>query len=110
MSALSCIIGVLFGDPSCAAPGGNIFIENVSPKAVMHAENVSTTPSKLAVHLLQALFTHEELSHGNCTKPMREDIVILDQKKIQAIRGKLMTGVSARTSRTVPDFLCTCLC
>ena len=53
----------------------------------MHAENVSTSPNKLAVNLLTALFSHEELSTGNCTKAMRSDIVLLDQEKIQAIRG-----------------------
>lgn len=56
--------------------------------AVMEAENAATSPAKLAVNLLTALFTHEELSMGNCTKANREDIKLLDQAKIQAIRGE----------------------
>ena len=32
-------------------------------------------------------FIHEELSRGNCTKPSRSDIVLLDQL---AIKGKFL--------------------
>ena len=54
--------------------------------SVMHAENISPTARKLPLNLLSAVFTHEELATGNCTKPTRTDIMLLDQKKIQGIR------------------------
>ena len=71
--------GVLFGK--------KIKINGVSKCDVTHAENVSTTPERLAINLLTILFTHEELSSGNCTKATRSDIKVLDPLKIQAIRG-----------------------
>ena len=51
------------------------------------AENAGTTPEALAVQLLTAIFTDEELQTGNCTKPRKSGIVQLDQVKIKAIRG-----------------------
>ena len=44
-------------------------------------------PPKQAVNLLIALFTEGELSIGNCTKPKRGDIAVLDLIKLSAIRG-----------------------
>ena len=38
------------------------------------------------------MFSHTELSSGNCTKAIRDDILLLDQNKIQGIRG-LSSGV-----------------
>ena len=55
----------------------------------MLAENSATGAAKLAVNLLTTLFNFEELATGNCTKPSRRDIALLDQEKVQAIRGKL---------------------
>lgn len=80
--------GVLLGNPQSVIPSEKVLIESIDPQAIIHAENISTTPGKLAVNLLQALFTHEEISTGNCTKPVRPDIIMLDPKKIQGIRGK----------------------
>ena len=65
--------------------------ENISPNAILEAENSATTPQKLAVNLLTTMFTHDQLATGNCTKPSRDDIVLLDQLKIQAIRGEVHT-------------------
>jgi hypothetical protein len=56
---------------------------------VVHAENVSACAGSLARNLLMVLFTLEELATGNCTKAVRSDIVLLDQNKIKAIRGKV---------------------
>ena len=58
----------------------------------MHAENTASTPEKLAVSLLTSLFTHDEIAQGNCTTPIRTDIVLLDQLKVQAIRGNSEKG------------------
>lgn len=65
-------------------------IEGISPTVVQYAESVSSTPARLAVNLLTALFSQEELATGNCTKPNRDDIKLLDQTKIQAIRGNFI--------------------
>ena len=53
--------------------------KNISPNTVIHAENISS------INLLSVLLTHEELGHGNSN---REDIVLLHQKKILAIKRK----------------------
>ena len=81
-------IGYWFGDRQ-------VYIESISPTVVMHAENVSTNPAKLAVNLLTCLFTPEQLATGNCTKPNRQDIELLDQKMVQAIRGKLQLMIKS---------------
>lgn len=73
---------VVLGDPS-----GGIEIEGISQASVRNAELTSITPGKLATNLLVALFTPEELATKNCTDPTREDIGLLDQTKIHAIRG-----------------------
>lgn len=78
------IAGAILGDPQ----GAYFMIADFSPRALMHAENSSGSASKLAVSLLIGLFTHSELATGNCTKAQREDIQLLDQTKINAIRGK----------------------
>lgn len=61
-------------------------VEGVSSSQVVRAENVSPNASKLAVNLLTVLFTQEQLATGNCTKPNRSDIELLDQHKVEAIR------------------------
>ena len=48
----------------------------------------SETPERLALGLLLLLFTSEELSTGNCTKPVRKDIKQLDAERLWAIRCK----------------------
>ena len=77
--------GVTFGnprDPSSAVLMG------ITREQLWSAENSGITPEKLAVNLLLILFSEAELARGNCTKPQREDIQLLDQYKISAIRGK----------------------
>ena len=64
-----------------------IFIKDIDAQGIMHAENISNSPQKLAVNLLSAMFSHTELAGGNCTKAIRDDILLLDQKKIRGIRG-----------------------
>lgn len=79
----SYLAGAILGNPS----GAFVFIEGAQPNAIIQAENTTSTPGKLAVSLLTALFDHGEISRGNCTTPVREDIALLDQRKIKAIRG-----------------------
>ena len=54
---------------------------------IRQAENASKTAESLAVNLLLAMFSEEELKKGNCTTPRREDITLLDQNRVSAIRG-----------------------
>ena len=70
----------------------SIVLQGISDIAVRNAELTGLTPGKLAVNLLVALFTPEELAKGNCTKATRDDIVLLNQEKIQGIRGMQMYG------------------
>ena len=73
---------MVLGDPRSKVVGGNVFVPSISRDAVLHAEAVSgSCPRKLALNLLQVLFTHSELATDNCTKEAREDIVLLDQQK-----------------------------
>ena len=54
---------------------------------IMYAENISTTPQKLAVNLLTSLFSFAE---QKAIVPSQQEMTyLLDQKKIQAIRGKI---------------------
>ena len=54
--------------PVLGSPNSPILIQNVSRELVLHAEVTTNSPQK---HLLDVLFTHEELSTGNCMKPTR---------------------------------------
>ena len=54
------------------------------------AENIGSTPESLAIQLLLTLFSVQELRKGNCTKPRKEGIVMLDPTRITAIRGKML--------------------
>lgn len=54
---------------------------------IRQAENARKTAESLAVNLLLAMFSEEELKKGNCTTPRREDITLLDQNRVSAIRG-----------------------
>lgn len=67
--------------------GDHVVLQGIPEAAIRNAEVTGLCPGKLAINLLVALFSYEELSTGNCTKPSREDICLLDQVKIQAIRG-----------------------
>lgn len=75
---------IIFGDPRSSH---SVSLECISPEMLLAAENSSHTPESLATQLLLALFTEQELSHGNCTKPHRSEINLLDQTKIKAIKG-----------------------
>ena len=54
---------------------------------IRQAENASKTAESLTVNLLLTMFSEEELKKGNCTTPRREDITLLDQNRVSAIRG-----------------------
>ncbi|XP_064403510.1 uncharacterized protein LOC135348995 isoform X2 [Halichondria panicea] len=66
--------------------GQSTFIESLYQEDIARAENDGTTPAKLAVNLLCALFSQEDISTGNCTQPRKPGIMLLDQKKMCGIR------------------------
>ena len=57
-------------------------------ESLSKVENIGTTPQKLAIKLLHALFTRKELSKGKVTIPRKAGVLFLDQIKIGAIRSK----------------------
>ena len=79
--------GAVFGNPK-----GNVrqkvVLHNFTQAQVLNTERKTSTQEQLAVSLLQLLFTTEELSKGNCTKPVREDILQLDSERLWAIKCK----------------------
>ena len=62
-------------------------VKDISKEAINRAEINGTTPEKLAVNLLRAMFSPQELARGNVTKPRKDGINQLDPTKIRAIRG-----------------------
>ena len=62
---------------------------DITAEELSKAENLGTTPKKLALQLLFAIFSREELSKGNLTIPRKSGVVLLNQTKVKAIRGKL---------------------
>lgn len=84
---LTCILadGIWLGNPR---DEGERVAVDITPEELSRAENMGTTPEKLGIQLLFVLFTKEQLSKGNPTKPRKPGIQLLDQTKIKAIRGK----------------------
>ena len=62
-----------------------VVLLGVPQAKILEAERLTDTPEKLALALL---LTQEELSQGNCTKPMRSDIQQLDSERLWAIKCK----------------------
>ena len=84
--------GVYLGNPRDATKRVEVYVDKTK---IQRAENISQTPEALAVNLLLALFTDDELRKGNCTTPRRKDIVLLDQNRVQAIRGMAVLWITA---------------
>ena len=65
------------------------FLFTVTRAQVLNVERTcNESPEKLATGLLLLLFTSDDLSSGNCTKPMRKDIHQLDIERLWAIKCK----------------------
>ena len=88
--------GCWFGDPQS---GNRMWIAAVDPCNVSAADKGSTLVA-LAHGLLEAFFTRDELKSGCLMKPQRSDIAVLDQPKIQAIRGRYI-GRKKSTSKII---------
>ena len=82
MPSVDCIY---LGDPR--NPYSLVLVRVVTQESVAFAENGGTSPEWLAVNLLMAIFTPDQLKMGKCTKPRMTGIIQLDRTKIQAIRG-----------------------
>lgn len=68
--------------------GDCMFVADIDPLVISTTEALCGTPDTLALKLVSVLFRPEELASGNCTAPKKEGIMLLDQKKIFAIRCK----------------------
>ena len=79
--------GCWLGDPnSHVNEGKRIWVVDGDEKKVAIAESISDTPAKLAVALLSALFSKQEIAAGNCTPaPSRQT---LNPINITGIRSK----------------------
>ena len=75
--------GCLLGDPE----GENVYIDGGVPARVMSSEFMAKSPEKLALNLLGAFFTQNQLTKGNCT-PTPDHKDILDPRIINGIRLK----------------------
>jgi len=82
MCPLLCT-GCHLGDPN----GHRVWVDGVSNQELM-AVDCEVEDSKLAIALLELLFTEAELSSGCTTKPRRADITKLDTHRLNAIRGE----------------------
>jgi len=82
MCPLLCT-GCHLGDPN----GHRVWVDGVSNQELM-AVDCEVEDSKLAIALLELLFTKAELSSGCTTKPRRADITKLDTHRLNAIRGE----------------------
>lgn len=83
--SFSSVSGAVFGNPQgCSCH--RVILSSVTPGQVLKAERLNNTPEKLASALLYLLFSSEELSRGNCTKPVRSDIIQLDSERLWAIK------------------------
>ena len=83
------LLGCWLGDSmSNLQEGKKVWIPGGIKDHVRIAECLSSTLSKLAINLLNALFTSEQMTSGNCTPSTKHDL--LDQKRIEGIRCKLL--------------------
>ena len=87
--SLSLSDGTVFGNPNRKLQEQSVLIRNVSHEQLLDVEWRCSTPEKLALGLLQLLFTPEELKSGNCTKPIHSDIEQLDTERLWAIKCKV---------------------
>ena len=82
--------GMVFGDPN-GSSRHKVILQNVSAGKVTELERLNDTPEKLSLALLLLLFSNEEISTGNCSKPMRQDISQLDPERLWAIKCSYTT-------------------
>ena len=83
------IDGTVFGNPNRKLRDRSVILRNVSHDQLLDVERRCSMPEKLALGLIQLLFTPEELKSGNCTKSIRSDIEQLDTKRLWAIKYKV---------------------
>ena len=81
-------VGCWLGDPNTHInEGKKTWIVDGDEKKIAMAESMSDTPAKLAVAILTALFSMEELGAGCCTQA--KDRNTLNPVYIRGIRSKL---------------------
>ena len=65
-----------------------MWVPRAKPDRVKMAEGLSSTHTKLAINLMNALFSVEQMASGNCTPS--PTYTILDQKRIEGIRCRFI--------------------
>ena len=70
--------GALLGDPNGSDRHKVFLTNNIKQGQILNAERKSTSQEQLAISLLLLLFS---IITGNCTKPVREDILQLDTER-----------------------------
>lgn len=82
-----------------------MIIARINQSKVTAAERLTNTPEKLALSLLLLLFSQDELSKWNCSKPMRSDIKQLDAERLWAIKCNYTNSVHVEHYKPfLPDF------
>ena len=79
----------VLGDPCGQLNISKVHLTNFTQRQVMECEQRANSPEKLCLELLMLLFTNEELAHGNCTRPVRDDIIQMDSEHLWAIKCKI---------------------
>ena len=72
--------------------GENILTEDGVPECVISSEFMAKTPHKLALNLLGAFFSQDQLAKGNCT-PTASHKDVLDPRILNGIRYKCMKKI-----------------
>ena len=65
-------------------------LKHVTKEQLLDVDRRAATAEKLAVGLLQLLFSQDELRSGNCSKPTRPDIMQLDSERLWAIKCEVL--------------------
>ena len=80
--------GATLGNSNGKEGRDKVCLPHIKQSQVQEVERMNDTPEKLAVGLLMLLYTPDKLSSGNCTKPIRNDIMQLDSNRLWAIKCK----------------------
>ena len=95
-------LDAILGDP-LGGPRQKVAVREFRQSDIKAVERRnSESPEKLALGLLLLLlFSTEELSQGNCTKPVRKDILQLDSERLWGIQCKQIPNLLLHLFKTL---------
>ena len=82
-------LGCWLENPAATDAKQRVWTTRTTPERLASAEFTAKNASKLALNLMRALFSDDELVHGCCT-PSPNGYQLLDQSVIGGIRSKLI--------------------